>query len=146
MCALRQDSLTHLSTCGTCRSRPNVRGARYLLYEPGPLGKSDPHPLTDAQANLNATGWVYADVTGRIAGPKRVRPGAACKWTAETTGGPAPFTYEWSVNATKSGSALEFTYTNTSAPFTLTMRVTDAALGYSVATIDVAIDAGAPAC
>ena len=127
-------------------ANPNIRGARYLLYEPWPVERSDPHPLTDAQGNLNATGWVYAEVTGRIAGPRRVRPGATCKWTAETSGGPPPYTYEWSVNGTKSGSAVEFTFTNASAPFTLQMRVTDASLGYGVAKIDVVLDANAPAC
>src|SRR5207253_8077502 len=71
--------------------------ARYGVYEPYPIASPGPHPLTDVDGNLNPTGRVYAEVTGRIAGPKSIRPRTNCAWLAERTGGSAPFTSEWLV-------------------------------------------------
>lgn len=128
-------------------ANPNVRLARYLQYEPWPTDNPDPHPLTDAAGTLNATGRAYAEVTGRIAGPKSVRPNATCMWTAETTGNaPSPFTYEWSVGGATVSSRHWLVYGTPSSSFTLQLRVTDGAGGFSVAKVDVSVSADAPAC
>jgi hypothetical protein len=127
-------------------SNRNIRQAKYLLFEPWHPEASDPHPLADANGNLNATGRAYAEVTGRIAGTTSVRPNVSCIWTAETTGGPAPYTYEWLVNGAPVGSRQWLLRANSGSPFTLQLRVTDANGARSTATIDVSVSTNAPTC
>lgn len=128
-------------------ANPNIRMARYLHYEPWLPENPDPHPLADAAGNLNATGRAYAEVTGRIIGPKAVRPGATCMWTARTTGhAPAPFTYQWTVGDQTLSTRHWLVGPTTQASFTLQMRVTDGSAGFSVAKLDVSVQADAPEC
>jgi hypothetical protein len=129
-------------------ANPNIKMARYLLFEPWPEApaQSDPHPLADAAGNLNASGRVYAAVTGRIVGPTTVRPEATCIWTAETTLGPPPYTYEWRVNTRKVGRRHWLVHANSGSRFVLQLRVTDANGGHGEATIDVSVTSSAPPC
>jgi Bacterial Ig-like domain (group 2) len=129
-------------------ANPKIRMARYLLFEPWHAApeKSDPHPLADAAGNLNATGRAYAEVTGRIAGPAAIRPNVTCMWTAETTGGPPPYTYEWLVNDTVVKRRHWLVYANSGSRFVLQVRVTDRSGGHSSAKVNVAVSSSAPAC
>lgn len=124
----------------------NIRQAKYLLFEPWHPEASDPHPLADANGNLNATGRAYAEVTGRISGPTLVRPNASCLWVAETTAGKAPYTYEWLVNGESVGKRHWLLKPNVGAPFKLQLRVTDANGGISTASIVVSVSDDARTC
>jgi hypothetical protein len=124
----------------------NVRMVRYLALEPWPADKPDPHPLADKNGNLNATGRVYAEVTGRIAGPRLVRPRTTCRWIAERTGGSAPYMYKWLVNGAPAATQPWIDRVGSDSGFVLTMIVTDAAGASSTATLDVTVSEKAPVC
>jgi hypothetical protein len=127
-------------------ANPNIRMARYLLFEPWPVENSDAHPLTDLTGQLNLSGRAYADVTGRVAGPTAIPPSTACMWTAETTGGSAPYTYEWFVNGALVGTRHWLVHHHTGLPFALQLRVTDAAGGQGTTTLNVSVSTRAPSC
>ena len=120
--------------------------ARYLLFEPWHPENSDPHPLADAAGNLNATGRAYAEVAGRITGPAAIGPNATCMWTAETTGGSPPYTYEWLVDDVVVKRRHWLVFAHSASPFVLQMRVFDANGGRSDARINVSVSASAPSC
>ena len=127
-------------------ANPNIRMARYLLFEPWHPENSDPHPLADAAGNLNATGRAYAEVAGRITGPAAIGPNATCMWTAETTGGSPPYTYEWLVDDVVVKRRHWLVFAHSASPFVLQMRVFDANGGRSDARINVSVSASAPSC
>ena len=127
-------------------ANPNIRMARYLLFEPWHPENSDPHPLADAAGNLNATGRAYAEVAGRITGPAAIGPNATCMWTAETTGGSPPYTYEWLVDDVVVKRRHWLVFAHPASPFVLQMRVFDANGGRSDARINVSVSASAPSC
>jgi hypothetical protein len=127
-------------------ANPKIKMVRYLLFEPWPEKNSDPHPLADAAGNLNASGRAFAEVTGRIAGPSVIRPAATCKWIAETTGGPPPYTYEWLIDDVVVKKRHWLVYANSGAPFVLQMRVIDANGGRSDVRINVSVSQTAPSC
>jgi hypothetical protein len=124
----------------------NVVGSRALTFEPWSPEKPDPHPLADKNGNLNATGKIYAEVTGRIAGPTVIRPGSSCAWVAEKTGGSAPFTYQWLSNGVEVATSAAISIVDPASDFALEMRVTDGAGGHNTARISVTVKADAPAC
>jgi hypothetical protein len=125
---------------------PNIRTARYLLFEPWPVENSDPHPLADASGNLNATGRAYAEVTGRIAGPTSIPPSTTCLWTAETTGGAPPFSYEWLVDGVRVSQRHWLVHAQTPYPSVVQLRVTDANGGESIVTRNVSVNIHATSC
>jgi hypothetical protein len=124
----------------------NIVGSRALAFEPWAPDNPDPHPLADKNGSLNATGKVYAEVTGRIAGPTIVRPGSSCSWVVEKTGGSAPFSYKWLSNGAVVAAAAAVSVVEPAAAFTLELVVTDGTGGHNSARIDVAISADAPVC
>jgi hypothetical protein len=124
----------------------NIKLSRYFAFEPWPAENPEPHPLADAAGNLNATGQAYAEVTGRINGPTVVRPSVPCSWSAQTTGGPPPYTYQWWVNYVPVTTSEWLDYTNLGSGFVLQMRVTDGNGAQSMATINVSVSSSAPTC
>jgi hypothetical protein len=126
--------------------RENIVGARALTFEPWVPEHPDPHPLTDKDGKLNATGLVYAEVTGRIAGPKVVSSLSSCSYVAETTGGPAPYTFKWLANGVEVSTQPAIAVVKPDAPFALELIVTDATGGWSSAKLDVSVSAGEPPC
>ena len=127
-------------------AHPNVVGSRALTFEPWSPDNPDPHPLADKNGVLNATGRVYAEVTGRIAGPTAIRPGSSCAWVVEKTGGSAPFTYTWLLNGVQVATSAAISIADPTSDLTLELNVTDGAGGHNTARITVAVKTDAPAC
>lgn len=127
-------------------AHPKIIHARYGAYRPWPTDTPDPHPLADANGVLNASGRVYAQVTGRIDGPRAVRPNSNCSWTVATAGGQGPFSYKWIKGAETVSLDAGVRVVHPDAGFVLEMTVTEAGGGYSTAKAGVAVNEAAPPC
>lgn len=85
--------------------------------------------------------------TVTITGPSSVRPAATCLWTANVSGGLAPYYYSWTINgAPVGGNSPELIYQNGGTNFTINVVVTDAATGTGSKSKSVTVSGSAPVC
>ena len=79
-----------------------------------------------------------------ISGSSVVAPMEACTWSAQTSGGSAPFTYLWWINGAYAGNTQTIWFTNEGGPFTVDVVITDNNSQTATASLSVGIQPGAP--
>jgi hypothetical protein len=82
-------------------------------------------------------------LSATIAGPSQTPPAAWCVWSAQISGGRAPYTFTWNLGRSR-GSWTE--YTTPQSDFTMQVNVTDVDGRTASNILPVSVYSGAPSC